>query len=57
MEQSRRISMGSFPFGFQGVVFVFWGFRGAAINESQIKTLPHKTEGQGMANARIVHDI
>jgi hypothetical protein len=48
--------MGSFPSGLQGFAFVFWGFRGSAINESQIKTLPHKTEGQGMANAQIFHE-
>jgi hypothetical protein len=44
---------GFFPSGFQGVVFVFWVFRGASINESQIKTLPMKTEGQGMTTAYI----
>jgi hypothetical protein len=35
---------GFFPFCFQGVVLVFWGFRGSSINESQIKTSPTKTE-------------
>jgi hypothetical protein len=49
MKQSRRIFMGSFPSGFQGVVFVFLG---SSINESQIKTSPTKTEGQGMATAQ-----
>jgi hypothetical protein len=43
MEQNRRIIMGSFPSGFQRIVFIFWRFRGFAINESQIKTLPAKT--------------
>jgi hypothetical protein len=54
MKQSRRIFMGSFPSGFQGVVFVFWG---SSINESQIKTSPTKTEGQGMATAHIFQTV
>jgi hypothetical protein len=54
MKQSRRIFMGSFPSGFQGVVFVFWG---SSINESQIKTSPTKIEGQGMATAHIFQTV
>jgi hypothetical protein len=57
MKQGRRIFMGSFPSGFQGVVFVFWVFRGSSINESQIKTSPTKTEGQGMATAHIFQTV
>jgi hypothetical protein len=57
MKNSRRIFMGSFPSDFQGAVLVFWGFRGSAINESQIKTSPTKTEGQGMATAHIFQTI
>jgi hypothetical protein len=57
MKQSRRIFMGSFPSGFQGIVFVFWGFRGSSINESQIKILPMKTKGQGMTTAHILQII
>jgi hypothetical protein len=57
MKQSRRIFMGSFPSGFQGVAFVFWGFRGSSISESQIKTSPTKTEGQGMATAQYPLEI
>jgi hypothetical protein len=49
--------MGSFPAGFQEIAFVFWGFRGSSINESQIKTLPMKTEGQGMTTAHIFQTI
>jgi hypothetical protein len=49
--------MGSFPSGFQRIVFVFWGFRGSSINESQIKILPMKTEGQGMTTAHILQII
>jgi hypothetical protein len=57
MKQSRRIFMGSFPAGFQEITFVFWGFRGSSINESQIKTSPAKTEGQGMTTAHIFQTI
>jgi hypothetical protein len=57
MKQSRRIFMGSFPSGFQGVAFVFGGFRGSSINESQIETSPMGTDGQGMANAQIFQTI
>jgi hypothetical protein len=48
---------GFFPCGFQGVAFVFLGFRGSSISESQIKTLPTKTGGQGMATAHIFQTI
>jgi hypothetical protein len=56
MKQSQQIFMGSFPAGFQEVAFVFWGFRGSSINESQIKTSSTKTGGQGMATAHVFHD-
>jgi hypothetical protein len=56
MKQCRRIFMDFPPSGFQGIAFVFWGFRGSSINESQIKTSLTKTEGQGMTTAHFFHD-
>jgi hypothetical protein len=42
MKQSQRISMGSFPYCFQGLSSLFWGFWGSSIKESQIRALPMK---------------
>jgi hypothetical protein len=48
---------GFISFWFSGNYLRFWGFRGSSINESQIKILPMKTEGQGMTTAHILQII